>query len=159
MVLPANHLTGTSKTEPNYTQMNHVQQQFCFKIIFTAQFYQNFVKCVWHMLWDKTKESASNMLIPNKRSMPLVFWHQQWLGDVLFTNKKLSYGRETERSLILFRLTSSVICKIMHKIGFLGHLMGHQEQYMRFIWNFLTKRNPVAEFHRENISFTSKTAN
>jgi len=29
-------------------------------------------------------------------------------------NKKLSYGRETARSLILFPLTSSVIRKIMH---------------------------------------------
>jgi len=25
--------------------------------------------------------------------------------------------------------------------------------------NFLTKRNLVAEFHRENVSFTRKTAN
>jgi len=40
------------------------------------------------------------------------------------SNKKLSYGRETARSMIFFRLTSSVIRKIMHKIGFLGHPMG-----------------------------------
>ena len=38
--------------------------------------------------------------------------------------KKLSYGRETARSLIHFRLTSSVIRKIMHKIGLLGHPVG-----------------------------------
>ena len=38
-------------------------------------------------------------------------------------DKYLSYGRETARSLILFRLKSSVIRKIMHKIGFLGHPM------------------------------------
>jgi len=36
-------------------------------------------------------------------------------------DKKLSYGRETAQSLILFQLTSSVIRKIMHKIGFSGH--------------------------------------
>jgi len=29
-----------------------------------------------------------------------------------------SYGRETARSLILFRFSSRVIRKIMHKVGF-----------------------------------------
>ena len=48
-------------------------------------------------------------------------------------DKQLSYGRETARSLILFRLTSGVIRKIIHKMGFLVHPMGHQGQYMRFI--------------------------
>jgi len=55
-------------------------------------------------------------------------------------NKKLSYGRETARSLILFRLGSSVVRKIMHKIGFWATLWGHQEQYMRFICNFQQKQ-------------------
>jgi len=55
-------------------------------------------------------------------------------------NKWLSYGRETARSLILFRLTSSVIRKIMHKIGFLGHpLMASGAIYALYL-KFLTKK-------------------
>jgi len=38
--------------------------------------------------------------------------------------KTISSARETARSLIRFRLTFSVIRKIMHKIAFLGHTMG-----------------------------------
>jgi len=62
-----------------------------------------------------------------------------------------------------FRLTSSVIRKIMHKIG----LMGNPDKvaplgaiYALYL-KFSTQRNlvPVAEFHRENVSFTRKTAN
>jgi len=41
----------------------------------------------------------------------------------------------------------------MHKIGFLGHT--EYALYMKFV----TQRNLVAEFHRENVSFTHKTAN
>ena len=74
-------------------------------------------------------------------------------------NNKLSYGRETGRSLILFWLTSSVIRKIMHKIGFLSHSMGASGAIYALYLKFLTKRNLVAEFHRENVSFTRKTAN
>jgi len=74
-------------------------------------------------------------------------------------NKKLSYGRDTAQSFILFRLTSSVICKITHKIGFLGHPMGPSGAIYALYLKFLTKRNLVAEFHRENVNFTRKTAN
>jgi len=74
-------------------------------------------------------------------------------------NKKLSYDRETAQSLIIFRLTSSVIRKLMHKIGFLGHPMGASGKIYALYLKFLTKRNLVAEFHRENVSFTRKTAN
>jgi len=47
----------------------------------------------------------------------------------------------------------------MHKIGFFSHNMGHQGQYNIMRLKFLTQRNIVAEFHRENASFTRKTAN
>jgi len=47
----------------------------------------------------------------------------------------------------------------MHNIGYLGHPMGHQEQYNALFLKFLTKGNLVAEFYRENVSFTRKTAN
>jgi len=57
------------------------------------------------------------------------------LSQILFSSRYIvnSYSRETARSLILFRLTFCVIRKIMPKIGFFGHPMRHQEQYMRFI--------------------------
>jgi len=93
--------------------------------------------------------------------------HESWfLWTVVATviiqyccNKKLSYGRDAVRSLILFGLTSSVICKIMHKIGFLDHPMKASGAIYALYLKFLTKRNLVAEFHRENVSFTHKTAN
>ena len=73
---------------------------------------------------------------------------------------QLSYGRETLRSLMLFRLTSSVIRKIMHKIGFLCHPIASGAIYALPLYlKFLTQRNLVAEFHQENVSFTRKTAN
>jgi len=64
-----------------------------------------------------------------------------------------------EASLILFRLTSSVIRKIMHQIGSLGHPMGASGAIYALYLKFSTERNFVAEFHRANISFTRKTAN
>jgi len=57
--------------------------------------------------------------------------------------------------MILFRLTSSVIRKIMHTIRFLGHPMGSSEAIYALYLKFLTQRNLVAEFHRKNVSFTS----
>jgi len=54
---------------------------------------------------------------------------------------------------------SSVIRKIMHKIGFFGHPMGASGAIYAPYLKFLTKKNLVAEFHRENVSFTRKTAN
>jgi len=47
----------------------------------------------------------------------------------------------------------------MHKIGFLGHPVGASGAVYALYLKFLTQRNPVAEFHRENVSFTRKTAN
>ena len=60
---------------------------------------------------------------------------------------------------MLFRLTSSVIRKIMHKIGVLGHPMGASGAIYALYLKFLTQRNLVAEIHRENVSFTRETAN
>jgi len=48
---------------------------------------------------------------------------------------------------------SSVIRKIMHKIGFLGHRMAALGAIYALYQKF------VREFHRENVSFTRKTAN
>jgi len=62
-------------------------------------------------------------------------------------NNQLSYGRETARSLILFRLTSGVIRKIMHRIGFLGHSVGASGAIYALYLKFLTQRYLVAEFH------------
>ena len=45
----------------------------------------------------------------------------------------------------------------MHKIGFLGH--GASGAIYALYLKILTKRNIVAEFHRENVSFTRKTTN
>jgi len=45
----------------------------------------------------------------------------------------------------------------MHKIGFLGHLMGASGAIYALFLKFLTQRNLVAEFHRENVSFARKT--
>jgi len=50
-------------------------------------------------------------------------------------------------------LMSSVICKIMHKIGFLGQPMGDQGQYMCFNQKLLTQRNLEAEFYWENVFY------
>jgi len=37
---------------------------------------------VTHVLCDKTKQCTADILIPNERAIPLVFWYQQWLvGD------------------------------------------------------------------------------
>ena len=69
------------------------------------------------------------------------------------------YGRETARILICFRLTSSVIRKIMHYIAFLGHPVGASGAISALYVNVLMQRNYEVEFHRENVSFTHKTAN
>jgi len=55
------------------------------------------------------------------------------IGDIAVPifDKYLSYGRETARSLIRFRLTPSVIRKIMHFCATLWGISG-----MRFIWTF-----------------------
>jgi len=58
-----------------------------------------------------------------------------------------------------FSINSSVIRKIMHKIGFLRHPMGASLAIYALYLKFLTQTNLVAEFHRENVSFTRKTAN
>ena len=47
----------------------------------------------------------------------------------------------------------------MHKIGYLGDPMGTSGAIYVLYVKFLTQRNLVAEFHRENVSFTRKTAN
>jgi len=47
----------------------------------------------------------------------------------------------------------------MHKIGFLGRPMGASGAMHALYLKFLTQKNLVAEFHRENVSFTRKTAN
>jgi len=67
--------------------------------------------------------------------------------------------RETARSLKHFRLTSSVICKIMHKIACLGLPMGQSGAISGLYLKVLTQRNFIAEFHRENVSFTRNIAN
>jgi len=53
---------------------------------------------------------------------------------------------------------SSVIRKIMHKIAFFATLCGHQEQHALYL-KVVTQKDCVAEFYRENASFTRKTAN
>ena len=82
-------------------------------------------------------------------SCPFVsLWQSKICSSVISTQgyKKLSYGRETARSLILFRLTSSVIRKIMHKIGFLSHPMGASGEIYALYLKCLTKRNLLGEF-------------
>ena len=61
--------------------------------------------------------------------------------------------------LDIFRLTSSVIRKIMHKIGFWGHPQRASKAIYALYLKSLTQRKLVAEFHRENVSFTRKTTN
>jgi len=46
----------------------------------------------------------------------------------------------------------------MHKIGFLSHPMGASGAIYALCLKFLTQRNLVAEFHRENVSFTRKNS-
>ena len=67
---------------------------------------------------------------------------------VLKRNKQLSYGRETARSLIHFRLTSSAIRKIMPKIAFLATL-GASGTILALYPKVSTQRNVVAKFHHE----------
>ena len=74
---------------------------------------------------------------PTYRMIILIFQHSIQ-GETIY--KQLS-SRETARSLIRFRLTCSVIRKIMHKIAFLGHPMGAYALYLKV----LTQRNVVAE--------------
>jgi len=47
----------------------------------------------------------------------------------------------------------------MHKVGFLGHSMMALGAKYALYQKFLTQRNLVAKFRRENVSFTRKTAN
>jgi len=47
----------------------------------------------------------------------------------------------------------------MHKIGILGDPMGASRAIYALYVKFLTKRNPVAEFYPDTVSFTRKTAN
>jgi len=42
----------------------------------------------------------------------------------------------------------------MHAIGYLGHSMGATKAIYALYLKFLTRINLVAEFHRENVSFT-----
>jgi len=70
-------------------------------------------------------------------------------------NKQLSYGRETARSLIYFRLTPSFIRKIT-KLHFSTTLWWHQGQYKCL--KVSTQRNITARFSRGNVSFICKTA-
>ena len=70
-----------------------------------------------------------------------------------------SSDMSTALSLMVFRLTSCVIRKIMHKIGFLGHPMGASGAMYALYLKFLAQRNLLAQFYRENVSFTRKTAN
>jgi len=46
-----------------------------------------------------------------------------------------------------------------YKIGFFGHPMGASGAIYALYLKFLTQRNLVAEFHRENVRFTRKAAN
>jgi len=47
----------------------------------------------------------------------------------------------------------------MHKIAFLRHPMGASGATYALYHNVLTQKDFLAEFRRENVSFTSKTAN
>jgi len=47
----------------------------------------------------------------------------------------------------------------MHKIGFLRHPLFASGAIYALYLKFLTPRNFVAEFYREKVSFTRKTAN
>ena len=72
--------------------------------------------------------------------------------------KYFSYARETTRSLIRFRLTSSIIPITKHKIAFLGHPMGASGTMQVLYMLVLMQTNFVAAFHQQNASFTRKTA-
>ena len=92
------------------------------------------------------------------RNLFSVDWTRYFVSFVASNNKYLSYCRETTRSLILFQLTSSVICKIMHKIGFLGHPMGLSGAIYALYLKFLTKK-PCSRVSSKNVRFTRITAN
>ena len=57
-------------------------------------------------------------------------------NTVALLRQEVSYSRETARDLIHFRLTSSVIRKIVHKIVFLRNPMRAPGQYNCFISKF-----------------------
>ena len=58
---------------------------------------------------------------------------------------------------MLFRLMSSVIRKIMHKIGFLGHPMGASGAIYALYLELLTQRNLIAQFiERMSILFVKQ---
>jgi len=67
------------------------------------------------------------------------------------------WERETSRSLMRFRLTSSIICKItkLHFWPSYGPLGAIQSALYE---SLNAKKNFVAEFYRENACFTRKTA-
>ena len=68
-------------------------------------------------------------------------------------NTQLSYGKETARSLIHFRLISSVIRKIMHKMGFLGHSVTRR----RVQWHFLALRKFQGPYWGQDVRNEAKT--
>ena len=62
-------------------------------------------------------------------------------------------------NLDTFCINIECYCKILHNIAFLGHPMGASGAIQALHLKVLTQKNFVAEFRRENISFTRKTAN
>jgi len=71
----------------------------------------------------------------------------------------ISYGRETAWSLRRFRLTSSVIRNIMHKIAFLGHPMCANGRNVNGLFESFNAKKLCSRFSSREYSFTRKTAN
>ena len=99
------------------------------------------------------------MLIPTLKVKGQNVKESRQLDDTLQVAQLSQRDRAKLDKGLLFQLTSGVIRKCMHKIEFLGHPMGASGAIYALHLKFLTQRNLVAEFHRDHVSFTRKTAN
>ena len=100
----------------------------------------------WNLVWNQQNNEHGYLNVRCRLSRLKCCLTSTWNTHSYFNgvdfnvDQWLDYGRETARSLILFRLTFSVIRKIMHKIEFLGHPMGHQSNISALSESFNTQK-------------------
>jgi len=142
-------------------------------VVFTQRnFVADFIRLKLNFLILFTKPTPFGGVRGNVRTSSIARWKAR--GGLPIRNNWIfcasSYGSDFNKKYqasrrlsaiaeLLVRLTSSIIRKIMHKIGFMGHPMGASGAIYALYLKFFTQRNLVAEFRWENVSFIRKTAN
>jgi len=78
---------------------------------------------------------------------------------ILQTEQVAQLSQRDRAKLHTFSIIVQSYLQNHEKIGFLGHPMGASGAIYALYLKVLTQGNLVAEFHRENVIFTRKTAN